>query len=148
MLKFSILRPVFDNEKISTEDQREYLSGVGMLLFLVMHSRPDIFSATWEMLKANDSANPTAFHELIWVIRYVNDTKNFGLKFEPTRNASKPCKIVCFDNSNYAGDPVNRWNVSGFILYVLGVPDLWQSKKHLWFNYWEVWKFQLNFQSW
>ena len=36
--------------------------------------------------------------------------------------------IVCFSNSNYAGDPVSRQSISGFILYVLGVPVSWQSK--------------------
>ena len=37
-------------------------------------------------------------------------------------------KIVCFSDSNYAGYLVSRRNISGFILYVLGVPVSWQSK--------------------
>ena len=37
-------------------------------------------------------------------------------------------KIVYFSGSNYAGDPVSRKSISGFILYVLDVPVSWQSK--------------------
>ena len=36
-------------------------------------------------------------------------------------------EIVCFSNSNEE-DPVSRISISGFILYVLGVPVCWQSK--------------------
>ena len=47
---------------------------------------------------------------------------------EPTVNAKKPCEIVCFSNSNYAGNLVSRRSICGFIIYVLGVPVSWQSK--------------------
>ena len=59
--KFSIVRPMFDNEKISAEDQKEYQSKVCMLLFLVQLSKPDIANATRELSKANDGANYAAF---------------------------------------------------------------------------------------
>ena len=36
--------------------------------------------------------------------------------------------ITCFSDSASAGDPISRWNVSGFILYVPCVLVLWQSK--------------------
>ena len=37
--KFFIVMPMKQSEKTSAEDQNEYLSGVGMLLFLVNHSK-------------------------------------------------------------------------------------------------------------
>ena len=36
MPKFIIIRPMIKSEKISTEDHKEYWSGVGMLLLLVL----------------------------------------------------------------------------------------------------------------
>ena len=62
------------------------------------------------------------------MIRYVLDTLNFGLKLELTSNTNKQWKIVCFNDSNYAGDLVSRRSVNGFIHYVLGVPASWESK--------------------
>ena len=36
--------------------------------------------------------------------------------------------IICFSDSNYEGNSVIRRNVSGFVLYVLGVPVARQPK--------------------
>ena len=49
------------------------------------------------------------------------------LKIEPNRNEEEPWDNICFSDSNYVGNPVTR-SVSGFILYVLGVPMFLQSK--------------------
>ena len=77
---------------------------------------------------ANDGANPAAYKELLCVIKYVIDTKSLWLKIEPTGNSTKPWEIVCFSDSDYAGNPVSRQSISGFILHVLGVTVSWQSK--------------------
>ena len=98
---------------------------MGMLLYLVKHSRPDIANATRELSKANDKANPAAYHELLRVIKYVIKTENLGLRFEPTGSSNEPWEIVYFSDSDYAGDPVSRRSRSGFILYVLGVLVSW-----------------------
>ena len=82
---------------------------------------------TKELLKEKNGANPAVYKELLPVIRYVLDMKNFGLKIKPTRNSSEPWKIICFSNSDYAGDMVSRKNIRGFILYVLNVLVSWQS---------------------
>ena len=90
------------------KDQRMYLSGIGMLLYLVKHSHPDIANATRELSKTNNGANPAAYKELLWVIKYVLDMEMLGFKIEPTGNSNKPREIVCFSNSNYAGDLVSK----------------------------------------
>ena len=87
-----------------------------------------IADAGQELSKVNDGVNQIAFLKMHHVIKYVFDTRNLGLKLEPSGNEKEPCSIMCLSNSNYAGDPVSRRSVSGFILCVLGVPILWQSK--------------------
>ena len=99
-----------------------------MLLYLVKHSRPDLANATREFYKANDGANPAANKVLLRVVKYVLDTDMLGLKIEPMGNSNKSWEIVCFSDSDYAGDPVSRRSISGFIIYELGVPVSWQSK--------------------
>ena len=79
-----------------------------MLLYLVKHSHPNLANATRELSKENDGLNPAAFKELLCVIKFVLNTKSLGLKIEPTGNSNKPCEIDCFNDSDYAGDPVSR----------------------------------------
>ena len=55
---FRTICPSDDEEKISNSDQSLYRSGVGMLLYLVKHSRPDIANATRELSKVLDGATP------------------------------------------------------------------------------------------
>jgi hypothetical protein len=40
------------------------------------------------------------------------------LKIEPIFGDSGPWDLVCFSDSDYAGDPDSQQSVSGFILYV------------------------------
>ena len=53
----SVVRPKEQNELITNNDQKEFRSGVGMLLYLVKHSRPDISNAVRELAKVMDGAN-------------------------------------------------------------------------------------------
>ena len=45
-------------------------------------------------------------------------TKKLGLYCEPFTDATKPWEIVCFSDTDYAGDQISRRRISGFILYV------------------------------
>ena len=58
-----IVRPIKDEQSeplVSSEDQALYRSGVGMLLYLVKHSRPDIANVVRELSKVMDGATPAA----------------------------------------------------------------------------------------
>ena len=126
--KFLIVRPTEDYKKVLVEDQRIYQSDVGMLLYLTKHFRPDIANTTRELSKANNGANPAACKELLCMIKYVIEMESLGLRIEPTGNSNEPWEIICFSNSDYAGDPVSRRSISSFILYVLGILVSWRLK--------------------
>ena len=51
-----------------------------------------------------------------------------GLKIWPTMDIGEPWEMVCFTDSDYAGDPESRRSVSGYIIHVHGVPVCWKSK--------------------
>jgi len=65
----------------------------------------------------------------IWV-KYVLDTKNYGLKIAPVKSAEsgKLLNIIGFCDSDYAGDKQTRLSISGFIIFLCGVPIAWRSK--------------------
>ncbi len=60
-LGYGVSRPTSDNQKISTEKQSLYRSGIGMLLYLIKHSRPDIANAVRECTKVLDGATMYAY---------------------------------------------------------------------------------------
>ncbi|KAL7526613.1 hypothetical protein ACHAWF_001850, partial [Thalassiosira exigua] len=123
-----LIRNTDPNMALDKAQHKRYRSGVGMLLWLVKHSRPDIANAVRELSKVLDGTTEMAYKEMLRAIKYVLDTKDYGLKFEPTFEKGKPWQLVLFTDSDYAGDPESRRSVSGYILYVCGVPIIWRSK--------------------
>ena len=122
-----VLRPLNESQKIMADDQKIFRSGVGMLLYLVKHSRPDIANAVRELSKSMDGATLAGLKELKRVIKYVIDTEEYGLKIEPKQDDVK-WSLVAYTDSDWAGDKESRISISGYILYFAGVPIAWRSK--------------------
>ncbi len=82
-----------------------------------------------ELSKALDRASQATFKELQRVIKFVLDTADYGLKIEPT---SKPIgeawTMTVFLDSDYAGDAETRISVTGFCVFLMGVPISWKSR--------------------
>jgi hypothetical protein len=125
---YNIVRPGKDEEKVSEDDQKLYRSGVGSLLYMVKHSRPDIANVVRELAKCMDGATPAAFKELKRVIKFVLDTKDYGLKIQPKVVDGDKWDLVVYSDSDWAGDKEDRRSVSGYVMFVMGVPVLWKSK--------------------
>ena len=51
------VRPIDDNENISSDTLNLFQFGNEMLLFLIKQSRPDIANVTQELSKVNDGVN-------------------------------------------------------------------------------------------
>ena len=113
---------------VSVEKHKIYRSGVGMLLFLVKHSRPDIANAVRELSKALDCPSPAAYKEMLRVVKFVLDTRNLGIKVAPTPLINDEWIVVAFSDSDFGGDKETRISVAGFIVYFMGVPISWKSK--------------------
>ena len=92
-----------------------------MLLYFINHSRPDIVNLTQELSNVKYGVNQAAYLKIHHVIKYMFDTRNFGINLEPSRNDKVPWDILCFSDSDYARGQVSRRSVSRFISYVLGV---------------------------
>ena len=118
-----------DGVSVSPELQSRFRMGVGKLLYLVKHTRPDIANAVRELSKMLDCTNEGAIKELRRVIKYVLDTSNDGLKIAPTaRGEDGFFDLEVFCDSDFAGDKETRISVAGYIMYLCGVPISWRSK--------------------
>ena len=98
------------------------------MLYLVKHSRPDIANATRELSKTMDKASKAGLKELKRVLKFVIDTKDYGLKIEPKLNGMTNWNMMMYTDSDYAGDKDTRISVTGYVLFLCGVPVAWKSK--------------------
>jgi hypothetical protein len=124
-----IMKTQDDSEKVDAETHSLFRSGVGMLLYLVKFSRPEISNAVSEVAKVNDGPTKAHMKSLYRLIKFVIDTKHYGLVIEP----SEPMKnniweMRAFCDSDYAGDKDGRKSVSGFVIYILGCLISWKSR--------------------
>ena len=62
---------VDDISKVDKKTQSMYRSGVGTLLYLTKHSRPDITNLVRELSKSMDGASMAHGTEMYWVINFV-----------------------------------------------------------------------------
>jgi hypothetical protein len=86
--KTVVMRPEKGDTVLSPKDQTKYCSGVGMLLYLVKHSRPDISNAVRELTKVLDGDTNAPWKSLIRTIKFLG-TRLYALGLSPfTRNGS------------------------------------------------------------
>ena len=113
--------------KVNPEDHETYRSGVGTLLYLTKHSRPDICNPVRELSKTMDAPAPVHLKEMYKVIRHVLSTKGYGLKFELRKDMIK-WALKALSDSDFASDKETRISVFGYIIYFCGIPIDWRSK--------------------
>ena len=114
-------------DKVNPEDQETYRSGVGTLLYLTKHSRPDLCNPVRELSKTMDAPVPVHPKEMYKVIRHVLSTKTYGLKFELRKDMIKWALKVLSD-SDFASNKEIRISVFGYIIYFCGIPIAWRTK--------------------
>jgi hypothetical protein len=77
-----------------------------------------------------DKATPAAYKEMKQVMRFIADTKDYGLKIEPEQPSKDKFNwnMVVYTDSDWVGDKEDRRIVSGYVIFLLGLPILWKSK--------------------
>ena len=125
----SLQRTKDDNDKLDVDDHKNFRSGVGMLLYLVKNSRPDIANAVRELTKVMDKPNKDHEKALYRAIRYVLDTKYKSLCFDTSwKSTSDKWILGAYSDSTYASDPDKKVSVTGFIITLEGMLLSWKSR--------------------
>ena len=104
-----------------------YRSGVGTLLYLTKHSRPDITNPVRELSKSMDGASMAQVTEMYRVINFVLKKKTLGLMMVPTL-MDDIWKLEALSDSDFENDKDTRLSVYVYIIYFCGVPVAWKSK--------------------
>ena len=110
--KFTARRLENPEDKVSSEEHETYRSGVGTLLYLTKHSRPDICNPVRELSKTMDAPVPVHLKEMYKVIRHALSTKGYRLKFELRKDIMK-WALKALSDSDFASDKETRIRIFG-----------------------------------
>lgn len=125
---FKIQKPEEEDKLIDDDLQSRYRTGVGQIMFLIKHSRPDLMAAVRELAKVLGKATPAAYKELLRCAKFVIDTKHKGLRVDPRATVNGLWELEVFSDSDWAGDPNDRKSVGCYIIFLNGVPIAWRSR--------------------
>lgn len=101
-----------------------------MLLYLVKFSQPDISNSVRELTKAMDKATEGHYRSLLRVLKYVLDTRDFGLIYDSgiLVNFMGIWEIVAYSDSDFTGDKDNKISVIGFCICIGTCLISWKSR--------------------
>ena len=105
-----------EEDKVNAQDQETYRSGVGTLLYLTKHSRPDISNPVRELSKTMDAPAPAHVKEMYKLIKFVLSTKDYGLKFKLIKSMRK-WVLKALNDSDFASDKETRISVFGYVIF-------------------------------
>ena len=125
--RFTARRLENEEDKVNAQDHETYRSGVGTLLYLTKHSRPDISNPVRELSKTMDAPAPAHLKEMYKLIKFVLSTKDYGLKFKLIKSMRK-WVLKALSDSAFASDKETRISVFGYVIYFCGIPIAWRSK--------------------
>ena len=113
--RFTARRPENKEDKVNAEDHETHRSGVGTLLYLTKHSRPDFSNPVRELSKTMDAPAPARLKEMYKLIRFVLSTKDYGLKFKLIKSIRK-WVLKTLSDSNFASDKETRISIFGYVI--------------------------------
>ena len=119
---------VDDITKVDEKTQSMYRSGVGTLLYLTKHSRPDITNPVRELSKSIDGASMAHVTEMYRVINFLCQTKVLGLRMVPIFKDGI-WKLEALSDSDFSNDKDTKYSVYGYLIYFCGIPVAWKSKR-------------------
>lgn len=127
-IPMSVVEHVESGEPIQGPIEHEsYQSGVGMLLYLIKHSRPDISNNTRDLSKCMKTSGPIHQKNLLRAIKYVTDTKEMGVLFQPIKNEKEEWCIEAFSDSDWAAYKRTRRSVSRWEFFYCNALISWRS---------------------
>ena len=126
---FKVTVPKDDEQTLGDDLQSRCRTGVGQVMYLIKHSRPDLMSVVRELSKVLGKATEAAYKELLRCIKFVLCTKNKGLKIDPAEPVDGVWKLEVFSDSDWAGDPDDRKSVGCYIIFLNGAPIAWRARK-------------------
>jgi hypothetical protein len=110
-------------------DTGMYQKAVGSILYAALGTRPDITYAI--SVLGRYAAQPSTLHweAIKHLLRYPRGTCEYKVTIYDPRLQHDSNSIVCYADANLGGEADSSKSTSGIIIFALGIPVLWRSKK-------------------
>ena len=128
----SIVPLAIDKDGDVFEEDWEYATIVGMLMYLAKNSRPNIAYAIRQCARFTHAPRKSHVVGIKRILRYLQGTKDKGLILNPTTKL----QVDCYVDADFAGlwnvepdqDPICVKSRTGFLIMFMGCPLTWVSK--------------------
>lgn len=123
----AVSTPMEINFQMNTDDIIQdipYRRLICSLMYLSLLTRPDIAYSASYLSRYLDKPTIQAWKAGKRILRYLNSTKNLGLKYT---KGGKGIEGMC--DADWGGDKQTRKSVSGFVCFHAGNPIAWHSRK-------------------
>ncbi|GJP80426.1 hypothetical protein CLOP_g10629 [Closterium sp. NIES-67] len=134
-----------EGEGVESEDQRQFQSMVGSLLYAAVHTRPDISFAVGQLARVVQNPTEEQCGAAERVMRYLKSYPTVGVQYSASAQLrQKGVEVLqekgeqlgegkvflsCFADATWASEHEDSSSVGGYICMVGGGPVSWRSKK-------------------
>jgi hypothetical protein len=115
-------------ELLNEENALEYRATVGVLMYLMICTRPDLAFTLSRLSKFSSRPGTKHAAAVKRVLRYLVGTQDLGISFAVPDPSVNPV-LYGYSDSDFAADLNNRRSTSGFVFLLNGGPISWKSKQ-------------------
>ena len=109
---------------INYELTKKFQEMIGSLLYLMIHTRPDISFAITRLSQFNKNANSTLIQHAKRIFQYINKTKDYGIYVDP----SDKMILKGYCDASYAEHNSNKKSISGYVFFLDDTPISWKTQ--------------------
>ena len=121
-----------DSDEPACNEDWDYASIIGMLMYLANNTRPDIAFSVHQCARFTHSPKQSHSKAVKRILRYLHGTQTKGMSFSP----SSTFKVDCYVDADFGGlfgvendqDPICVKSHTGYLITLMDCPLIWVSK--------------------
>lgn len=117
--------PILSNYEATAEQRLEYQLIVGLLMYAILGTRPDLAFSVSIASRYCSNPLPDYQEQIKRIIRYVLGTLDTGLEFDRSLTA----ELIGFTDAKYAGDRKDSKSIRGYVFTIRGTAVSQRYKK-------------------
>ncbi|CAI5964029.1 unnamed protein product [Closterium sp. NIES-65] len=134
-----------EDEGVEAEEQQQFQSLVGSLLYAAVHTRPDISFSIGQLARVVQNPSEEQVDAAERVVKYLNSHPSIGVQYSASAQVKQKgvevlkekgerlgegnMFLTCFTDATWASEKDDSSSVGGYICVVGGGPVSWRSKK-------------------
>ncbi|CAI5972357.1 unnamed protein product [Closterium sp. NIES-65] len=134
-----------EDEGVEAEEQQQFQSLVGSLLYAAVHTRPDISFSVGQLARVVQNPSEEQVDAAERMVKYLNSHPSIGVQYSASAQVKQKgvevlkekgerlgqgkLFLACFTDATWASEKEDSSSVGGYICVVGGGPVSWRSKK-------------------